>query len=844
LGGDQKSLDKAFSSGQITLGSYQKASKSVQQQLAALQGTTAATVTETKSFGATLFGQLIPAFTVATLAASAIQKGIGALKNAFTGAIRGAIEEEQSQHRLTTALELTGRTRGGVTKNLLALAQAQMKVTTYSHEEIEGVMTLLAQLTKLDEEGIKKATKGTMGLATVLGMDLDSAARTVTKAMEGNYQALQRLGIVIDTTLPKEEQVAQVMTKLAALYPRATAEVNTMGGSLKQLKVAWGEVLEQVGKNILKDSHAIEVAKDLTKILREMQMTAGDAADGISYLGLKTDITKQAMKSWTGEFGPLTMAFNNLQTELPDIPINMQAMTDAYLAGKGPFEAYLALVRGAQAIFDKYAVATTTAAVGITEAQAAILKAVGATFGKDVRKEITDTEATLCAYKKTNDATPAGVKALEDRIEALRASLEKINPVFQTLRDRLEAVDDEMRRVRLFGVDAANSVSDAFGTLGDVVGGTIGDIINSADAIDPDMFKGIGTAVTDIYNTVKKEAIDPLTKAFDGLYNDIATGFANAIEGLFSGLSKAEKKRKADLQAELVELDRAYKAGEISLEEYTAKYKSAHDEMMAITGGFAKFFSNIWGTIKQAFFRVIGEMVAGFIINFVKKIIAGMTIVKAATSAFSTSFGGVGAVAGTAATGASGTATAATAGASFGTIFTGAFLAIWSVGFFEAIKGVFNWSKKKSEEQFKAELAWIETVKAAWVAQGLSSEQITDRLKNIDWWMSEPGKRGGGERWATGFEGIISQPTQALIGEAGPEYVSVQPLNGGMTLPRFNSAPAMAMAGAGGGGTTVTVHLNGPLISTTGVSAHDLAAAGESLVAIINTQLRRVGRKI
>jgi hypothetical protein len=346
---------------------------------------------------------------------------------------------------------------------------------------------------------------------------------------------------------------------------------------------------------------------------------------------------------------------------------------------------------------------------------------------------------------------------------------------------------------------------------------------------------------------IKEKFVDPLTKAFDGLYNDIATGFANAIEGLFSGLSKAEKKRKADLQAELTELNRAYKAGEISLEEYTAKYKSAHDEMMAITGGFARFFSSIWGTIKQAFFRVIGEMVAGFIINFVKKIIAGMTLVKAAMSAFSTSFniGGVAAgAAGTAATGASGTATAATAGASFGTIFTGAFLAVWSYGFVEAIKGVFTWSKKKSEEQFQAELAWIERIKAAWVAQGLSDEQITNKLKNIDWWMSEPGGRGGGKRWATGFEGIISQPTQALIGEAGPEYVSVQPLNGGMTLPRFNSAPAMAMAGMGGGGATITLNMNGPLISTTGVSAHDLAAAGESLVAIINTQLRRVGRKI
>jgi len=38
------------------------------------------------------------------------------------------------------------------------------------------------------------------------------------------------------------------------------------------------------------------------------------------------------------------------------------------------------------------------------------------------------------------------------------------------------------------------------------------------------------------------------------------------------------------------------------------------------------------------------------------------------------------------------------------------------------------------------------------------------------------GKSGG---WATGFEGIVTQPIRPLIGEAGPEYVSVQPLSGG-----------------------------------------------------------------
>lgn len=477
---------------------------------------------------------------------------------------------------------------------------------------------------------------------------------------------------------------------------------------------------------------------------------------------------------------------------------------------------------------------------GLTVEQEALLTSLKATFGSDVRKEIAETEATLAAYKKTNDATPAGVKALEDRIEALRASLEKINPTFQTLEERLETVNDDVRMFRMFGVDAANSVNNSFGTLGDVVGGTLGDIINSADAIDPDMFKGIGTAVTDIYNTVKKEAIDPLAKAFDGLYNDIATGFANAIEGLFSGLSKAEKKRKTDLQAELRELDKAYARGEISLEEYTAKYKETHDEMMAITGGFSKFFSSIWGTIKQAFFRVIGEMVAGFIINFVKKIIVQLGIVKAFMSALG--IGGSGRL-GNAAVSAAGGAIgetmasgAAAAGATAGTsivsawVLPVAFAAVWLGMLFGRLFGKSAADKWKEafDAKMKAKYGADWSIPPTVISRGSLSKPATPSPPNADL----PGSVIPYSEWAAGFEGIISKPTHALIGEAGPEYVSIQPLNAA-TMPRFNSAPAMSMASSGG------VKSGGDINVTLNVSTLD----GESVVSVVRNKVIPVLRE-
>ena len=85
---------------------------------------------------------------------------------------------------------------------------------------------------------------------------------------------------------------------------------------------------------------------------------------------------------------------------------------------------------------------------------------------------------------------------------------------------------------------------------------------------------------------IKEKAIDPLAKAFDGLYNDIATGFGDALEGMFDGTKR-----------------------------------------------FGDAFVAIWQSIKKAFFRVIGEMVAKFMVGFVQKILKGMSIIKAFESA-------------------------------------------------------------------------------------------------------------------------------------------------------------------------------------------------------------------
>jgi hypothetical protein len=206
---------------------------------------------KSQSFGQQLTSHLIPSFTAATLAADAIKKGLGFLKDQVVSTFDAAMEAERIDRALNATLEITGRIVPGLAEDLAAYAAELQKKTIYDDEAIKKTETLLAQMTNLDEEGIKKATRSTLGLASALGIDLDSAAMMVTKAMEGNFQTLQRYGIKVDETLPLEERRIKLMEMLEKMFQRATAETDTASGSLAQMKNNISDAKEKIGNAFL-----------------------------------------------------------------------------------------------------------------------------------------------------------------------------------------------------------------------------------------------------------------------------------------------------------------------------------------------------------------------------------------------------------------------------------------------------------------------------------------------------------------------------------------------------------------------------------------------------------------
>ncbi len=184
--------------------------------------------------------------------------------------VREFLNQEKADKALAASLEITSRPVAALVDHFKDFASQMQASTIYADDAVEGVQALLIQLTNLDKDGLDRATKGTIGLASVMGMDLQSAANLVAKAMAGNIGALSRYGIQVDQTKDKEGQRAEVMEKLEKFYGRAVADTETYAGKLTQLKNKYGDLQEGIGEFLLSNNLLIDSLNGIV-----------DAIDGI-----------------------------------------------------------------------------------------------------------------------------------------------------------------------------------------------------------------------------------------------------------------------------------------------------------------------------------------------------------------------------------------------------------------------------------------------------------------------------------------------------------------------------------------------------------------------------------
>jgi hypothetical protein len=265
--------------------------------------------------------------------AQAILGAIKGVFNAFTGEISSSIkaagDAEKAHVQLVAALRAQGTAVPSVITAFQGYATALQKTTIYQDDAVESAAALLVTIGNVMPRDMEKALKATTNLASGLGIDLDSAARTVAKAAEGNTTALRKVGVVMDDTKGKTHDFGQVLDAITAKFGgQAEAIAGTYQGRLAQLGNTWNNVEESIGRVITQNATVLKAMNSVNTLIDEQtgELNENATANNLvstSVIGLVKVMAglAQAVESVVGVFEPLNLAaakFERIKLNLSD----------------------------------------------------------------------------------------------------------------------------------------------------------------------------------------------------------------------------------------------------------------------------------------------------------------------------------------------------------------------------------------------------------------------------------------------------------------------------------------------------------------------------------------------
>src|SRR5262252_125383 len=362
-------------------------------------------------------------------------------KGAFSE-LKGIVTEWLDVHRraedstvlLTTALRAQGQAIPEVIDLYKQLTEKYSDTTVFSGSLLRESEALLVQIGNVMPEQMDKALQATTDLAAGLRIDLETAARMVGRAMEGNVGPLRRYGIEISKAQVAAQGAAAVFDAIGEkMGGQAAAQAETFTGTLDKLASAIHHVEGAFGDFIA------SVLNPLIKGFVDLPEPVRNAAIAI---GLLTGTITAAATFWVGLGGAIKLALPLLGVELP------AAATTGALA-MTLFSKAIQLVQGALTFL-------FTTPVGLAILGAAAL-AGGLYYLYTQMKDTTD---ETIRFGQEAGALPTKLSSSTERITGLSANVEdlsqKLDPdladAFAEVQRKTAAWDKEMQDAQAHAV--------------------------------------------------------------------------------------------------------------------------------------------------------------------------------------------------------------------------------------------------------------------------------------------------------------------------------------------------------------------------------------------------------
>lgn len=189
---------------------------------------------------------------IATNVLSAMKDPVVALEKAFHAAAEAVKEFAGAQEQVATldaALSKAGQLTEEYREKLQTLAGELQRTTSIADDEWLGVLTKLVQFGSKPET-IGMDVEAVKNLAGVVG-SLGAATSLYQKALQGNYQAFARYGIVVEEAGTQTERLAKLQELLALRGGgQLEARAESLNGRFANLRNAISDTSEAIGQQI------------------------------------------------------------------------------------------------------------------------------------------------------------------------------------------------------------------------------------------------------------------------------------------------------------------------------------------------------------------------------------------------------------------------------------------------------------------------------------------------------------------------------------------------------------------------------------------------------------------
>jgi len=217
----------------------------------------------------------------------AIANRMTIMGSAITGALLSTLpaffEQEKAEKQLEAVLKSTGEAAGFQKDQLLEMAAALQKVTTFGDETIIGAQNILLTFTKIKGDVFPAAIETILDMSQALGNDLKGSAIQLGKALNDPIRGVSALAEVgVSFTEQQREQITamveagnvmgaqQVILKELSVESGGSgrAALATYGGRLTQVHNEIGDLAEMIGAALM--PRIEELTQELKPMLESM----------------------------------------------------------------------------------------------------------------------------------------------------------------------------------------------------------------------------------------------------------------------------------------------------------------------------------------------------------------------------------------------------------------------------------------------------------------------------------------------------------------------------------------------------------------------------------------------